>query len=1039
MAIVESRVLGGFGQAAQNAIMGDMGGAVDALTSPEEMSPHERDSLLKRLGVDKGPFAPVFRALTNPALILSAAVSMKFPVATAGNMFKFSEQLSGYTSRFPVIRSLASIHSWFRGTPIPELYTGVGEKRMSFISELGGKVGDALRAFEQSTGALPTSREQKLVGAWLDGLHKRAPGVADEALAPALEAYMSRPVLELAKKTRSVLDNAWDKTFGTIEQRKRIIEAVARNRKAGFADEFMDTLGAWAESGVPLPDYFPRRLIRTEDEFMRFLSAVTGTGRSAGKLQDFAKRAVDRTRRLVGPESYQREGHMMPSLRELDEIKDTLDPAVYAKMKEKSRGIILKRVEETIGSSAEGRLRGLSYEQLTGGEVSKMLDSEDLQMYGFIIKSQGPREYSLKAFPSINKYLHTMGTTYGWTASGHGEKIYDEVRVLRGLSDDARAKRRLEMLENTYIPMALGWGDFNQALKSQAWQQSMMRVANTLDTPAIKDVLGAPLHGRITEMLRADRSSLSLINLQRKAASYFYLSTLGGNVGSSLKNILQLVLTTGPVLGYRTAAEGAARAMRKSEGYFSARFGQKLGHDEALRKAFPEFAEAGLVGSPLTDEALANTLNNAYELGARMPGKASEVKEHIARGMMTLFSASEHANRLATFEAGLLHAERTGVRGSDALKFARKVVETTQFMTGPANTPFALLKAGPLARQLTQFPLRMLEFATDSSHALGSEGKSLLFGMNPGTFARAIAGSTIAYELGNSVGLDMKDSLITSALPGPSDPGKLFAPIPLVPPVFQILGAIASDIGTGDIDQIRQALPLLIPGGVGLSRAVGMVPGGQAAAQFMGRQYADYQAPSPTGRIPIYTSQGQLKGFFSPWDVFAQAVGVKTAGPQAEQELLRTIVANRDEMRMDKRAYLDALAQNSPGKAEGIAHAFQTRYGFGIPVTPRDIEAAQIRRSIPRLANVINTLPPGPLRQQYIDLIATTMGATGEGILGMNPADMAKPGATRQAARGRIGQGSGQDGQGTQFSATEGVEPSTLSFRKFDSSSLSPF
>lgn len=1039
MGVIENRVLGGFGQAAQNVVMGDLGGAVTAVTSPEEMSPREKDVLLKRLGVDKGPFAPAFRLLTNPALILSAAVSMKFPVATARNMFKFSEELSGYTSRFPVTRGLASIHSWFRGTPIPELYTSVGEKRMSFISEMGGKLADHLRSFEQSTGAFPTSREQKLVGAWLDGLHKRAPGLAEEALAPALEAYMTRPVLDLAKKTRGVLDDAWAKTFGTIEQRKRIVEAVARNRKAGFADEFMDTLGSWAESGKPLPDYFPRRLIRTEDEFMRFLSAVTGTGRSAGKIQDFAKRAVDRTRRLVGPESYKREGHMMPSLRELDEIKEVLDPAVYEKMKDKSRGIILKRVTETIGSSVAERMKGLTYEELTGGEVQKMLDPDDLHMFGFILKSQGPKEYSLKAFPSINKYIHTMGTTHGWTASGHGEAIYKEVNVMRTLADDARAKRRLEMLENTYIPMALGWGDFNQALKSQAWQQSMMRLADTLDTPAIKGVLGAPLHARMTDMMKADRSTLSLVNLQRKAASYFYLSTLGGNVGSSLKNVLQLVLTTGPVLGFRTAGEGVLRAMKKSEGYFTARFGEKLGHDAALRKAFPEFAEAGLAGSPLTDEALQNTLQNAYELGARMPGKISgkalELGGKVSKGLMALFSASEHGVRLSTFEAGMLHAERTGLTGSDALKFARKVTETTQFLTGPANTPYSLLKTGPLTKQLTQFPLRMLEFATESSFALGSKDKTLMFGMNPGTFARAIAGSTIAYELGNSAGLDMKDSLISAAIPGPSEPGKPFAPIPLIPPVFQILGALASDIGTGDIDQLRQIVPLLVPGGVGLSRAVGMIPGGRAASQFMGRQYADYQAPSPTGRIGVYTSEGQLKGFFSPWDVFAQAVGVKTAGPQAEQELLRMVVANRDGMREEKKSYIDAVAQNSPGKAEGIAQAFKTRYGFGIPVTPKDIENAQIRRSIPRLANVIQTLPPGPLRQQYIDLIAATMGATGEGTLGMNPGDMAKPGATRAAAQSRV-QGTGTK---TQFSVFGGVEPSALSHRKFDESSLSPF
>ena len=118
MPIVEDRVLGGPSQALQNVLVGNLGGAASALTKPEELSPDERDAFLKKHGLDKGPFAAVFRVLTNPAVIITAALSLKFPVPTAQNIFKFSQKVGGYTAKFPITRKLASIHSWFRGTPV---------------------------------------------------------------------------------------------------------------------------------------------------------------------------------------------------------------------------------------------------------------------------------------------------------------------------------------------------------------------------------------------------------------------------------------------------------------------------------------------------------------------------------------------------------------------------------------------------------------------------------------------------------------------------------------------------------------------------------------------------------------------------------------------------------------------------------------------------------------------------------------------------------------------------------------------------------
>ena len=1035
MPIVEDRILGGPGQALQNLLTGDVGGAGAALLKPESMTPKERDALLKELGIEKHPFASALRVLTNPAVLVSAAISMKFPVPSAANIFKVSEQLAGYTSRFPILGKLASMHSWFRGTPVPEIYTKIIHDISDFKSRYAGEMATALKGFQQSTGRDVTNAEQKLIGMWLDGLHKSTPGVSKKPLAPFLENHMTPQVLSLAKKTRGILDGVWGETFGNLDSRKKIMRALERAQKAGFDSDVSRDIMAWAASGQKLPDYFPRRLIATEDEFLKFVSAVTGTGASAGKMSDFAKRATERMQRVVGPEAHLREGLMMPSLRELREVEHVLDPAVYAEMKERFSSKLLKQVRNEIGDGVAGRLSKLPFEEMTDAvSASKVMDLDDAHRYGILLKSTGPRQYSVTAYPVLNKYVHTMSTTYGWSAQGGGEKMFDEILKMRIASSDARAKTRLAMLESTYIPMALGWGDFKQALKSQKWHQDRMRMAVALDTPQIRSLLGTNLHEKMTNLLIDDKSPASLINLHRKGAGYFYLTTLGGNPGSAIKNLLQPVLTTGPVVGFRTMANGMLTALKKSHSYFENRYSQGLSHDEALRKAYPEFAAEGLVGSPLVDETLQNVLTNSYTLGSKIAGGAGKTTEKIARAMMSLFSMSEHAGRLGTFEAGMIHAGRTGLKGPEATKFARKLTEATQFLTGPQNTPYALLGLPPLSRQLAQFPLRMAEFTTSTAFSLGSAEKNVL-GVNPGTFSRMLLGSVLTYEAGNAVGVDLSDALFSSAVPGFAEPGKVFAPFPLVPPVWQIMGAAAMDYSAGEFDQLRRSLALLVPGGVGLSRAVGMVPGGAGAARLMGRSYADYESPSPTGRTAVYTSEGQLKGFFSPWDVFAMAVGVRTGDRIKEEELLRTVVANRDDIRASKANFMDAVLKNDASRVESTASAFKTRYGFGIPVSEKDVRNAQLRRSIPRLTSVIQTLPPGPIRQQYIQLVSQAMGAGAEDFLGMPPEQMSQPGAARNAAAGRVGPAR----TSTQFTATGGVVPGQLSYRKYDVEQMSPF
>lgn len=999
--LLDANLLDRPGQAFQNLLAGQPEAIEASLVHPEALTPKERDAFLKQYGLDKGPYTPIFRLMTNPVVLLSAALSLKFPVPTAENVFKYSEKVSGYLAKIPILKGLRSVPDLYRGTPVPEVYMQILRDVNDFRSKYAGEWGTMLNKYKQATGKLPNSRDQKLLALWLDGAHR--PTETAEALAPNLEAYMSKPLLKLAEEHRGMLDNVWQDIFGSLESRTNIMNALAAAKRHGFSDDLMETLAEWAANPEKPLHYYPRRVLASDAEFRAMAANLTRPSQTLNpqgeeSLRNFARSAQNKMTSFVGPNALRREGVMMPALGDLQEVKDVLDQSAFDRLIAKNKARILDKAKDVIGvETVDNQLGHLDYNTLVS-EYGKHLDSEDAVKFSQVLLESKPREYSLLSSHSLNRYLHTMAGTYGWTVKGGGSKVVDILKDLRALKGDARAATRLSMLENTHIPMMLGRGTFDQALSAQRWDQGMMRMADTLDNPTIKGLLGTGLHKRLTDSMREAKGAFSLTQLSRNAAGYFYWSTLGLNPASALKNTLQLVLTTGPVVGYKTAAEGAAEALRKSHKYFALRFGKGLSHDEALRAAYKEFGIAGLASSPLTDEAVALTMENAYQLGAALPSGLATAKERAGRAMMRMFSLSEMGVRLSTFEAGLKHAKKSGLGLDDSIKFARQLTEHTQFLTGPQNTPYWLVDRNPLIRQMLQFPLRMLEFTTSTAVKLGS-GEKNWFGYNPGTLSRMVLGSAVAAEAFRSLGVDESDALLGGALPGFQESGKVFAPLPIVPPAVQVAGSIASYMASGDSSELSKVAPLLVPAGVAASRAVGVVPGGESVARLIGRKYADYDSPSPTGRVGVFSSEGQLVGYFSPFQIFAQAMGVKPGDLQNEEQLRRMLVANRDDIRESRQSAIEAIVRNDPRTAESISRNFEKRYGFGISISQKDIRAAQLRRTIPRLEQVLQTLPPGPIREQYVQMIAGVLGSEGSQMMGIDPQMLSAPKGVKQAAR----------------------------------------
>lgn len=1029
------------GLAARNILAGDYESAFESMFQPQNLTPKQRDAFLVEHGLDKGPWAPIFRLLTNPLLILTLAVSYKFPVASAKNMFIVKSSVEAMVKRLPFLGRLTSMQAMYRGTGVPEAFGGVIKDVRDFRSLFSESMGTALQRFQSLTGAAPTQKQQYMVSAWLDGLHKPLRGwkgkdglitigkgasrqVVPEVgvLMPGLEAKMGQPLLQLGHDFRGLLDDMWGTTFGSVQQRKQLMRTIERMEKRGISDELTLALKDRLATGKKIEDYMPHRIMQSEEDFRTLMETLT----TSGGVRAYAKSAERRVSRWVGSEALKRKYAMNPSFEELRQLgPDLVDSGAMQRMEDivKFRTLAAAR---TSGKFADRTLQKL--DKLTLGQIQEHYPTQMSQVEGEafskLMSETRPTPYSLKLLPVMSDYVHTSGSMYGWTTKVGTDKLtggerltglLDEIKALHKTTGSPAAGMRAEMLENTYIPMALGRGTFKSALRAQHWDQGMFGLAGWIQKPGVKKLFGKELTETLSGYLADSKGAFSFVNLNQKAAGYFYLSTLGMNPASALKNLLQLVLTTGPTLGYKTTLAGIGQALKKSHKYFAVRLGaRKLGHAEAIRFAWPEFAEAGLSSAPILDEVLSNTLQNAHNIAALPTGKLAGLGPKISRAMMSVFTASETAVRLSTWEAGVLHARRARMPIADVHKFAAKLVEETQFLTGPQNTPYFLVSAPPLARQLVQFPLRMLEFATHTAFNLGTTainpvtGKAQnLLGKNPGTFARMIAGSIIAMEIGHVAGVDLSQALVGSAVPTFQEGREgAFGGFPIIPPAFQIVGNVAMGITSGDFTETMRTTPLLIPGGVSAFRAMGLVPGtpydlGKRASKLFGRTYADYQQPAPDGRIAVYSGAGSLKGFFTPWEIMRQGLGIRSGDMQSEQELMSILVKNRDQIRQTRKDFLDARLQNDASGARSIAERFEQQFGFALPVTEKDLEAMQVRRRVSRLEQMVRTVPPGELRDHYIQLISSTLGASGQALLGIDPMLLGEPKPVREAARSR--------------------------------------
>lgn len=953
------------GQAFQALSMGDLDEAWRSMLAPQSLTAGERDLLLKRWGIERDSFqGRVMETLTNPAVMASIALTFVSPIPSAKSLFKVKSQIDGLLSRVPVLRSLAGSRAAFRGTPVPELLDDIVlAKKQIETTYVDGMLAPAWAKYAQATGKAPTAREQVMAFLYAEKLHLKAPhGWKDVGpLVPNLESAMTPALRDLSVDVRAALEHTRENVFNQPGFIKGLKDTAKRLEGLGYDVSDMKAMQSWLKRGEfkGMPDYMPHRVIRTQADAKRLYDAIAATANG----QEFARKAQLQTITFMGREFYRRDGAMMPALQELGLLGDLVDPAALSRLNNGVRDKLLAGFEASGMSDRTLKTLGRkTLDEITSQGERLVADGErDLFVTG--LAEHMPKQYSLRLQPVLEHYYHSVGNTFAWSIRGNGPKMLGELQRAKLLGKvSAPAAWRARVLENTVIPSALGKVTPQQSLNAQLWDHRWGQLIGMLDSPKVRGVVGDKFADTMRDMYGSSMGAFSLRGFSHRVASYFYLSTLGINPSAAFKNTFQQVLTTAPLVGAKNAAAGQLEVLQRMPRYFKARLSQQLSHAAALKKVFPEFVETGLSESPLVDEALGRAMNSAFYTQRTAPIGVS-IAERAKRASMALFKASETNVRMSGFYAGMRHAEASGLKGAAVIKHAHQVAVRTQFIPGLTDTPIAMLPAGklanPLIRQLAIFPTKFTEFTLEGiRRAVENRDFSQI--------SRQVLFSWATAEVGQTLGVNLKDALIGGALPtftNVDDKGSVLAPLPIVPPAATVVGSFLSAAGSGDWEQFTRQMPLLVPGGISAARAIGLVPGlnegvGQPAARWLGRKYADYAGRDPlTGRIPVYTGRGNLVGYYKPWEFVRHAMGIRGGEIDQEAELANRLRLDGDRIKDTRKRYLDALFANDPVGASRIEAEHQRRFGKPISLTANQLEQMQVRRKMTRIEKQLASLP----------------------------------------------------------------------------------
>jgi len=994
-----------FPLALANLTRGSMGAAGRSLIAPNTLSPSELLTFQKQvMGNKKNPLLKTLLDIsTNPLFIMGAIASIAYPVGSSRALFEIAEGIRPIAAKVgPLMSHIYPAFMALRNfAPLSQKINNVSAEASSFLYEFGHEATRILGG----AGKLSTLDQTKLAG-YVQGWNKHSgtvgalfKDVGSDPIMPNLRSQMSPELISTGDNISNLFKKIRNKFPDTT------MDAIVRE---------MDSKGI--KIGRWLVDYWPQL-----GYFDRFENAAVKDVLSLSSSKGYAEGLKNLTATGIASSMRQRRGGMIPNMVRMKEaeaagiIRPGFVSALEANI-EKAIGQASAALDETLGKAVdasvlatqkamgktpdllggdrtlqffdrtatdtfikklrvalksehyniEGRLGGGKTGDLRLRKIAQHLFAgrSDPALYQKNLREAAeaiarPSEYSLDTTHVLQQYISKMSNTYAWHGTGLGKEIGVLVDSLNNTGWNGQSWAK-PYVEEQLLPLVRGYKTQAQFWRGQNWMEMKKGVVDWL--------VQSPLSKHIPEQSKKwmldywDNygPSTSVDSVGGHISRWFQLSTLGANMSSSIKNLMQPLLTTMPLFGVKNTAKGLATTIEKYSQYTGFR-AAGLGHEEAFVKAFPDFVQAMGARSDIIKRMAAGDL---VEDSGMLPRGVRTGWDKIKTVMMTPFGAAETQNQLLSFYVGKNAALSEGYIGkaigdqsaeaieAAANRFGKWAVETTQFTGGPLGLPKGLVDIWPPFRQFMHFPLRYAGFLTGGTR-LGEKNLQL------GTLGRGVAASTaLYYGAKNLAGVDLSQGLMTGALPLPSYENAPFYPFPFVPPMIGAAGSVAQAAFSGDTKSLGSAGALMVPGGVP----------GRRLYRTLSKTYADYENRQPDGRIAVYNDKQALVGLFTPLQLTLKAIGLTPSSVTAEQGATQWILKQRDQIRAYRQQYLQALTENDTNKAQAIQEAWKSQYPeLGeIQVSKQDIKAIDNRRQVARLERVMKGIPAQyrPLFQQ---------------------------------------------------------------------------
>lgn len=557
-------------------------------------------------------------------------------------------------------------------------------------------------------------------------------------------------------------------------------------------------------------------------------------------------------------------------------------------------------------------------------------------------------------------------------------------------------------VRNSLMPRVLGQKNEKAMFVHAAAMQAHKAASTLVNSGLAKTIRETPVGGwvkRLETFANTTPDALTSRMHSGEMASWLYAAYLGANLGSVVLNLTQPIMFAGPTMGFGNLARGYADTFKQLSGYIADR--SKLGvritpqqRRDLIHKHFPlTNNESG--GRDLLD--MTSDMFDTIEFATFSTPK----REETARKYWTtvfplkLFEKGEWVNRLATGN-GMRHAYLRAGRGKtpqDMLRMHDDIeqsVQRMQFGSQLTNTPRMFLDSkvfnSPLLRMFLPFQVRTLGLALMGGKAISGGTRRLGFG-DVGVDVpwwvhdplRVVGGSAIAYELGKGLlGADLSRGLAIDTFKDIAGGDRLargdVEGLP-IPPIIDLPLDMLRGTVSGDWALVRDALPRMLPGGVAMHRAMGVLPKMPFPVGSFQKTHIGWDTPAPDGSVPEFKADGTLVGYRKPWEAALRGFGADLGRWQDESELQRFLIKQGDQMRQFRREFVAAHLAGDLKKASALQAQYETKFGIPLMVKPDQWKTAIAVRETPRVERSLERIEK-VMREDYTPYVEES-GFTG--------------------------------------------------------------